>query len=125
MRTVYLNSNVFDRTYKLASRHSASMPEITSIASLESTPHAEVFETDAPRTIRLQIEADEHLPKHRHPESNVVLYVLEGILELTLGDDSYDLEQGDVVRFDGDQPISPHALTESTALLVFAPKPDV
>ncbi|TMT86793.1 cupin domain-containing protein [Haloterrigena sp. H1] len=100
------------------------MPEITSVDSLESTPHAEVFDTDAPRTVRLQLEADERMPKHRHPESNVVLYVLEGTLALTLGDDSYDLEAGDVVRFDGDQDISPHARTECASLLVFAPKTD-
>jgi len=98
------------------------MPEITSIDALESTPHAEVFDVDEPRTVRLQLEADDRMPKHRHPESNVVLYVLEGTLELTLGNQSYDLEQGAVVRFDGDQPISPHALTASAALLVFAPK---
>ena len=100
------------------------MPDITAVDALESTPHATVFETDAPRTVRLQLEADERMPKHRHPESNVVMYVLEGTVELTLGDDSYDLESGDVVRLDGDQPISPHALTASAALLVFAPKPD-
>mgnify|MGYP006287724273 CR=1 FL=1 len=100
------------------------MPELTSIPSLSSTPHAEVFDTDAPRTVRLQLEADERMPKHRHPESNVVLYVLDGTLELTLGDDSYDLEQGDVVRFDGNQDISPHARTECASLLVFAPKED-
>ncbi|MFD1564195.1 cupin domain-containing protein [Haloarchaeobius amylolyticus] len=100
------------------------MPEITSVGSLESTPHAAVFDVDAPRTVRLQLEADERMPKHRHPKSNVVLYVLDGTLELALGDDSYDLESGDVVRFDGDQEISPHARTACAALLVFAPKTD-
>ncbi|MBZ6495900.1 cupin domain-containing protein [Natrinema longum] len=98
------------------------MPERTSLEDLEKAPHAEVFEERTPRTVRLQLTADERVPKHRHPESNVVLHVLSGAVEVTLGDDVYDLEPGDVVRFDGDQDVSPYAVEDSTALVVFAPK---
>ncbi len=101
------------------------MPERTSLDALESTTHAEVFEERSPRTVRLRLEADQRVPEHRHPDSNVVLHLLDGSLALTLGDEVYDLEPGDVVRFDGDQDISPHAIKESTALVVFAPKTDV
>jgi quercetin dioxygenase-like cupin family protein len=48
--------------------------------------------------------------------------VLSGAVELTLGDDVYDLEPGDIVQFDGDQDVSPYAVDDSTALVVFAPK---
>lgn len=100
------------------------MPAVTSVDALEETPHAEVFEERTPRTVRLCLEADDSVPAHRHPESNVVLHLLEGEVELTLDDEVYTLEPGDVARFDGDQDISPYAVDDSTALLVFAPKTD-
>ncbi|ELY83919.1 cupin domain-containing protein [Natrinema gari] len=98
------------------------MPDITSIDRLEDAPHAEVFADHSPRTVRLRLSADERVPKHRHPESNVVLYVRSGAIELTLGDEVYDPESGDAVQFDGDQDVSPYAVDDSTALVVFAPK---
>ncbi|PGF17994.1 cupin [Natrinema sp. CBA1119] len=100
------------------------MPAITSVDELEATPHAEVFDERTPRTVRLRLEADDSVPAHRHPESNVVLHLLEGEVELTLGDDVYTLETGEIVQFDGDQDISPYAVDDSTALIVFAPKTD-
>lgn len=98
------------------------MPEVTSLETLEEAPHAEVFEERTPRTVRLQLDADERVPKHRHPESNVIIHVIDGAVDLTLGEEVYDLESGDVVRFDGDQDVSPDAVEDSTALVVFAPK---
>ncbi|WP_049900292.1 cupin domain-containing protein [Natrinema sp. J7-1] len=98
------------------------MPDVTSIDRLEDAPHAEVFADHSPRTVRLRLSADERVPKPRHPESNVVLYVRSGAIELTLGDEVYDLESGDAVQFDGDQDVSPYAVDDSAALVVFAPK---
>ncbi|OLZ40960.1 cupin [Natrinema saccharevitans] len=100
------------------------MPEVTSLERLDDAPHAEVFDDQTPRTVRLELTEDQRVPEHRHSESNVVLYLLEGAVELTLGDEVYDLEPGDVARFDGDHDISPYAREASTALLVFAPKTD-
>ncbi|WP_254523765.1 cupin domain-containing protein [Natrinema caseinilyticum] len=100
------------------------MPDVTALDSLEETTHAEVFDGGSPRTVRLRLEADERVPAHRHPDSNVVLLVLSGRLELALGDETYALGPDDVVRFDGDQDISPRAVEPSTALIVFAPKRD-
>lgn len=97
------------------------MPEVTAITELEETPHAEVFEERAPRTVRLRLDADERVPAHRHPGTNVVLHLLSGHLELTLGEDVYDLEPDDVIRFDGGQDVSPYAVEPSTAVVVFAP----
>ena len=99
------------------------MPELTSLSDLTETPHAEVFDDGGdPRAVRLHLEADERIPEHRHPESNVVFHLLSGSLELSLDGESYELESGDLVRFDGDREVAPNALEKSTALIVFAPK---
>jgi quercetin dioxygenase-like cupin family protein len=99
----------------------ASMPELTALDELSETPHATVFETDDPRTIRLELEPGGQLPAHQHPDTNVVLYLRTGTLELTLDEETYTLSADDVIRFDGDQDISPRAREACTALLVFAP----
>lgn len=97
--------------------------EVTDVDALTEAPHAEVFETRDPRTVRLHLDAGESVPAHKHPDSMVVLYVLSGALELGLGDDTYGLDAGDAVRFDGAQDVSPHAVEAAEALVVFAPKP--
>ncbi|WP_336037456.1 cupin domain-containing protein [Halobacterium yunchengense] len=97
--------------------------EVTAVDALDETPHAEVFDVRDPRTVRLSLAAGDSVPRHQHPDSMVVLYVLDGELELTLGDDQYDLAAGDAVRFDGAQDVSPHAVADARALVVFAPKP--
>lgn len=104
--------------------HSADGPtvEVTDVDALEDATHAEVFDVREPRTVRLSLDAGETVPAHQHPESMVVLYVLAGDLALALGDDGYELDEGDAVRFDGAQDVSPEAVTDAEALLVFAPK---
>jgi quercetin dioxygenase-like cupin family protein len=97
------------------------MPELTGLDELTETPHAVVFDTDDPRTVRLELEAGEEIPPHRHPDTNVVLYLQSGALELTLDGETYSLSADDVIRFDGNQDISPRAVEPSTALVVFAP----
>jgi quercetin dioxygenase-like cupin family protein len=97
------------------------MPEITTLADLEEMPHAEVFERDAPQTIRLALDAGERIPPHRHPGTDIVCCLLDGRLELSLDDEEFSLAAGDVARFSGDREISPRATADSTALLVFAP----
>lgn len=97
------------------------MPELTSLDELTETPHAEMFADRRPRTVRLQLDADERVPPHTHPGTNVVLHLLSGHLELTLDDEIYDVRPGQLVRFGGDREISPHAREASTAVVVFAP----
>lgn len=99
------------------------MPELRTIADLTDEPHATVF-ADAPRTVRLSLDADEALPEHDHPGVDVLLVVLAGDLDIDLGGDSHSLSQGDAVRFAGERRIAPHARTDATALVVFAPRPD-
>ncbi|WP_090384110.1 cupin domain-containing protein [Natronobacterium texcoconense] len=96
------------------------MPTIQSLSELESTPHANVFPTSEPKTIRLELEADEAVDRHSHPGRDIVFHLLEGEIELELDGDTHEVTAGDVARFDGDQDIAPRALEPSTALIVLA-----
>lgn len=99
------------------------MAEIVSLNSLTEEPHAEVFDGD-PRTVRLELSAGESIPAHTHPRTDIVLHLLDGQLELTLGEERHELDAGDIAQFSGDREISPRALDDATALLVFAPSQD-
>ena len=95
--------------------------ERTELDALEGAPHARVFEGD-PLTIRLSLEAGESVPAHQHPEEQIVFHLLEGRVNVSLGDTVHEVTAGEVVRFDGNQDVSPEALEDSTALLVLAPR---
>lgn len=95
---------------------------IRTLSDVEETPHANLFPDAEPKTIRLSLAAGDRVPTHRHPDRRIVLHLFEGTIELTLGDIVHELEAGDVVHFDGDQEVSPQAVTDATALLVLAPR---
>lgn len=97
------------------------MPERTTLDDLTGTPHAAVFERDRPRTVRLRLDAGERVPPHTHPERDVVVHLVSGRLELSLDGETYDLRPGELVRFDGEREVSPHAVEPSTAVVVLAP----
>jgi len=59
-----------------------------------------------------------------HPDREIVFYLIEGTIELELGDETRELSARDIVRFDGDQEIAPHAVEGSTALIVLASRSD-
>ncbi|MGB9960741.1 cupin domain-containing protein (plasmid) [Halobacterium sp. MBLA0001] len=96
-------------------------PELTTLDSLTKAPHAEIFEERRPRTVRLQLDAGERVPPHTHPGTHIVLHLVSGHLELSLDDETYDVNPGELVRCSGECKISPHALEPSTAVIVFAP----
>lgn len=98
------------------------MTAVRHLPSLEGTPHANVFPDSEPKTVRLALAAGERVAPHSHPGRAIVLYLIEGALELHLGSATRELEQGDIARFDGDQDVSPVATEASTALIVLAPK---
>ncbi|WP_312907432.1 cupin domain-containing protein [Natronosalvus caseinilyticus] len=102
---------------------SAAPTERAVLKDLEGSPHARVFEGE-PQTIRLTLSAGDSIASHQHPDRQIVFYLLEGRLTVTLGEDDHDLEAGDIVRFDGDQYVSPAAIEDSVALLVLAPRAD-
>lgn len=94
------------------------MTDVVSVPELTDAPHATVFESD-PHVVRLALDPDQRLPAHRHPGETVLFHVVEGRVELTLGEDVLDLAAGDVARFDGDVDIAPHAREASTVLVTF------
>jgi quercetin dioxygenase-like cupin family protein len=96
------------------------MPKITALDELTATPHARPFEPGEPAVIRLALDAGEQVASHTHPEKQIVLSVRSGELELTLGDETFTLAEGDVVRFDGRREVSPRAIEDSEALIVLA-----
>lgn len=96
------------------------MVEIESIEDLDEAPHANVFPDAEPKTIRLTLDAGEAVAAHDHPNREIVLYLIEGAIELTLDDEEYDLNAGDIVRFDGCREVSPRAIESSVALIVLA-----
>jgi len=93
---------------------------IRALDDLDGEPHANAFPGAEPKTIRLTLAAGEEVPPHDHPDREIVLYLVEGEIELTLGKETHEVTAGDVARFDGDQDVSPKATEDSTALLVLA-----
>jgi quercetin dioxygenase-like cupin family protein len=68
----------------------------------------------------LTLDAGESIPAHKHPGRDIVFLLRSGAVDLTLGDETLSLSPGEIVRFDGDQDISPAATADSEALLVLA-----
>jgi len=83
--------------------------------------HATVF--DDPRTVRLALSAGESVPPHSHPEAVVLLHVLDGSLDATIGGDPYAFRAGELVRFDGFEEIALTATVDTTAIVVLTPRP--
>jgi quercetin dioxygenase-like cupin family protein len=59
---------------------------------------------------------------HSHPGKDVALFVVDGRFEVRLDDDTYRVEAGDCLRFDGEHEIAPRATDDgpATALVVLA-----
>jgi quercetin dioxygenase-like cupin family protein len=91
---------------------------------LEGQPHANVFPDAEPKTVRLTLDAGGEVAPHSHPDREIVLYLIEGRIELQVGDRTDELTAGDIARFDGEQEISPRAIEASTALIVLASRSD-
>lgn len=96
------------------------MVETNSLDELTATPHARPFDAGDPAVIRLQLDAGEQVDPHTHPEKQIVIYVRSGQLNLTLDDEMFSFEAGDIVRFDGRTEVSPRAVEDSEALIVLA-----
>lgn len=96
------------------------MATVEHLRDLEGTPHANAFPTAEPKTVRLALDADERVDPHTHPGRDVVLYVIEGAIDLELDDERHAVAAGDVARFDGEREISPVAREPSVALVVVA-----
>ena len=100
------------------------MTTIHTLNELDGQPHANVFPDAEPKTIRLTLDAGGEVAPHSHPDREIVFYLIEGTIELELDGETHELSAGDVARFDGDQEIAPHAVENSTALIVLASRSD-
>jgi quercetin dioxygenase-like cupin family protein len=100
-------------------------PQIRHLDDLDAEPHANPFPDTEPKTVRLALDEGDAVPAHSHPGRSIVFYLVDGEIELTLGDETHHVTTGDVARFDGDQDIAPEALADSTALIVMAATEDV
>lgn len=96
------------------------MTTIHELGELEGQPHANVFPDAEPKTIRLTLLEGEKVAPHSHPGRDIVFYLIEGTIEVQLEAETHELTAGDIARFDGDQEISPHAVVDSTALIILA-----
>jgi len=80
---------------------------------------------ESPRTVHLTLAADESVPPHRHPDTDVVFYLRSGRLDLRLDEETHRLTEGDILRFDGGREIAPTAVEASEALVfLVAESPD-
>ncbi|WP_135363803.1 cupin domain-containing protein [Halosimplex halophilum] len=95
------------------------MSEVVHLPDLAGDGRGVLFE-GAPKTVRLALDAGDRVPPHQHPDKEIVCYVVDGEIEMTLGDETVELAAGDAARFSGDQDISPRAREDSVALLVLA-----
>ena len=100
------------------------MTTVETLTALDGEPHANVFPGADPKTIRLTLDDGDEIAPHTHPGHDVVFYLVEGAVTLTVGEESHDLDAGDIARFDGDQDIAPRALEESAALVILAEQTD-
>lgn len=63
-------------------------------------------------------DAGSSIPKHNHPEANVVFTVVKGVIEVTMNEDEvYELTPGKVLSFDGDNYISAKLIENSEAFV--------
>jgi quercetin dioxygenase-like cupin family protein len=97
----------------------AGTTELVRLSDLAGDGRGVLFEGE-PRTVRLALDAGDSVPPHEHPGREIICHVLEGELTMTLGETDHELVAGDVLRFDGNQDISPTAETDAVALLVLA-----
>ncbi|MGQ3330818.1 cupin domain-containing protein [Halorubrum sp. FL23] len=100
------------------------MTTIHTLNELNGQPHANVFPDDEPKTIRLTLDAGGEVAPHSHPDRKIVFHLIEGTIELEIDGETHELSAGDVACFDGDQEIAPHAVEDSTALIVLASRSD-
>jgi quercetin dioxygenase-like cupin family protein len=93
--------------------------ERASVDAADGSDRLSLFE-NSPRVVRLSLPAGERVPPHTHPDAVILFQVLAGTVELDLGDQTHRAEAGEILRFDGDQEISPRAVSDAEALVILA-----
>lgn len=82
--------------------------------------HARMVHTDGLTIAHFRIEAGSKLPLHDHSHEQVS-NIIEGTLEMTVGDETFACTSGMIVTIPGDTPHSAVALTDCWVIDVFRP----
>lgn len=93
--------------------------ESVSLPALDGTVRP--FDGDAePEVVHLHLAAGESVAPHAHPGRGVVFVGLSGTFEVTVGEETHRVAEGDCLRFDGETEVSPAATGDgpATALVV-------
>jgi quercetin dioxygenase-like cupin family protein len=102
-----------------------------SLVQLKTVPVKEIFPGIRARVVHtertsqsfVEIDAGCSFPRHQHPHEQSV-NVLEGELEITVGNETHRLAPGQVLVIPPDVPHSGRAVTNCRVLDVFAPTRD-
>jgi len=86
------------------------------LADLAARPGAAAL-GGSPRVVRLALEAGESVPSHDHPGTTVVVYVVDGVVDLRLDGESHEVAAGELLRFPGERAVAPLAVEDAVALV--------
>ena len=92
--------------------------ETASLTEFDADGRTPVFEE--PYTVHIGLDAGDNIPPHTHPGQAILFAVQEGVLELSVGDETERLAAGELARFDGDADIAVDAIEDVRTLVVFA-----
>jgi quercetin dioxygenase-like cupin family protein len=76
----------------------------------------------SPQVLRLRLDEGDERAEHSHPGKEIVLFVHQGEISLSLDSDRHTVTEGELLRFSGERKISPRAIEDSVALLFFVEK---
>ena len=85
--------------------------------------HGRFIHSEAMTVAHWEIDAGSVLPMHSHPQE-MIINLMNGELELTVGDESRTLVSGDVVVIPGDVPHGGKAITDCQIIDVWHPPRD-
>lgn len=85
------------------------------VASHYSTGRGPVLRSESMELTKISFEAGKGAEIHQHPEEQI-LYVLEGVFEVTLGDDTYEVGPGQASYHPSNVPHGAVAIEAATAL---------
>lgn len=84
-----------------------------------------IFDTKEILYFVLNLKEGQSIPKHRHEHSKMLLTVITGESEITVGDESAVLHKGDCVLVDGDKNFGiSDVVGHFSATISICPRPD-
>ena len=82
-----------------------------------------VFKEDDFVVVKKEGKKGDLIPKHNHPEANVLFTVVKGFVKVTLNDtEHHELKPGQILHFDGDNYINAELLEDSEAFVTLVTK---